>query len=304
MARPWRRCIRQPAKRTAYEKRLRIEITSLANPRIAQIRDLHTAKGRKKSGLLLMEGPHLFLALLDAEIEPAEVYFQPELLQRTTEGRSLLLNLLDPTGPLARIPLIKVSERVAEALSEAQTSQGVLCIISQQLLHPARLLARRQPALRPALLVLDDLADPGNLGTILRTALAADVAEVLLTPRCVDCYSPKVTRAAAGAHVALPVWPDLAWPQIEERITSHCTRSSRQIFIAEADSPHMYYEEDLTQPFALIIGNEAHGLSNEARALATCTLGIPLANQVESLNAGMATGIILFEAARQLHTHR
>jgi TrmH family RNA methyltransferase len=150
---------------------------------------------------------------------------------------------------------------------------------------------------RPALLILDDLADPGNMGTILRTALAADVEGVLLTPRCVDCYSPKVIRSAAGAHVSLPVWTDQDWPAIAARVEQHC--GSRRAFLAEATDALTYYETDLARPFALIIGNEAHGPSQEARALTSQTISIPLANDVESLNAAMATGILLFESFRQ-----
>ncbi|HXR65876.1 MAG TPA: RNA methyltransferase [Ktedonobacteraceae bacterium] len=276
-------------------------ITSLANPHVAQIRDLHTTKGRKKSGLLLMEGPHLLDALLLAEMLPREIYYQPDLLQRTPEGRALLARLLHPPVSWSEVALFEVSERVAEALSDAQTSQGVYAVVPLHLFQPARLLARRPSTRRPALLVLDDLADPGNMGTILRTALAADVQEVLLTPHCVDCYSPKVVRAAAGAHVALPVWTNLAWSAIEERIAAHCGVVGGRVFSAEASGSQLYYMEDLRQPFALIIGNEAHGISSQARALANRALSIPLANQVESLNAAMATGIFLFEAVRQLH---
>ena len=275
-------------------------ITSLANPHVAQVRDLHTTKGRKKSGLLLMEGPHLLEALLLAELFPREVYYQPELLQRTPEGRSLLARLLHPPASWSDLALFEVNERVAEALSDAQTSQGVLAVLPLQLFQPERLQARRTQATRPALLVLDDLADPGNMGTILRTALAADVQEVLLTPHCVDCYSPKVVRAAAGAHVALPVWTDLSWSAIEARIAGHCGDAEERVFIAEASGSQPYYAEDLRRPFALIIGNEAHGISPQAHALASRALSIPLANQVESLNAAMATGILLFEAVRQL----
>jgi TrmH family RNA methyltransferase len=275
-------------------------ITSLANPHVAQIRDLHTTKGRKKSGLLLMEGPHLLDALLLADFLPREIYYQPELLQRTPEGRALLARLLHLPASWSSVALFEVSERVAEALSDAQTSQGVYAVLPLSLFQPERLLARRPQAVRPALLVLDDLADPGNMGTILRTALAADVQAVLLTPHCVDCYSPKVVRAAAGAHVGLPVWTNLAWSAIEERIVEHCGPDARCVFIADSSGTQVYYAEDLRQPFALIIGNEAHGISVQARALATRSLSIPLANQVESLNAAMATGILLFEAARQL----
>ena len=275
-------------------------ITSLANPHVAQVRDLHTTKGRKKSGLLLMEGPHLLDALLLADFLPREIYYQPELLQRTPEGRALLARLLHAPASWSSVALFEVNERVAQALSDAQTSQGVYAVLDLQLLQAERLQARRPALARPALLVLDDLADPGNMGTILRTALAADVHEVLLTPHCADCYSPKVVRAAAGAHVALPVWTDLSWSTIEARVAKHCGLAGERVFIAEASGSRSYYAEDLRRPFALIIGNEAHGISAQARGLASRALSIPLANQVESLNAAMATGILLFEAARQL----
>ena len=277
-----------------------LRITSLANPRVAQIRSLHTTRGRKKSGLLLMEGLHLLDALLASELPPQEVYYQPELLQRTDKGRNLLTRLLHPSSSWSSVALFEVSERVAEALSDAQTSQGVLCVLSTQFFQPERLLARRSQTCRPAQLILDDLADPGNLGTILRTALAADVQEVLLTAHCVDCFSPKVVRAAAGAHLALPIWPDLSWQMIEERIEKHCGSASGRVFLAEAGGSRPYDSENLAQPFSLIIGSEAHGPSREARALASRSLSIPLANQVESLNAAMAAGILLFEAARQV----
>ncbi len=272
-------------------------ITSPSNPRISTLRELHTAKGRKKSGLFLMEGLHLLEALLDAQIVPYEVYYQSEVLQRTAHGRSLLNRLIHASS-LAPEQLIEVSERVIESLGVTQTSQGVVCVLSIDTFHPELARARRPEASRAALLVLDELADPGNMGTILRTALAADVDEVLLTPDCADCYSPKVVRAASGAHIALPIAINLSWDAIAERITLHC-KEERRVFLAEAGSPHLYFEQDLKGPFALIIGNEAHGPSQEARTLATVPIAIPLANGVESLNAAMATGIVLFEALRQ-----
>ncbi|HYK83786.1 MAG TPA: RNA methyltransferase [Ktedonobacteraceae bacterium] len=272
-------------------------ITSPANPRIRALQDLHTARGRKKSGLFLMEGPHLLETLLDAGMVPDEVYYQPELLQRTSSGRFLLNRILHLSA-LASDKLVEVSERVIEALGDAQTSQGVVSVMPVEVFKAERLLARREPKLRPALLILDNLADPGNMGTILRTALAADVQEVLLTNGCVDCYSPKVVRAASGAHVALPIEANLSWEAIAHNVSMHCGGSPR-VLLAEAGSPHLYFEQDLTMPFALIIGNEAQGPSVEARALATMTITIPLANGVESLNAAMAAGIILYESVRQ-----
>src|SRR6266516_2545922 len=173
-------------------------ITSPSNPRISKLRDLHTTRGRKKSGLFLMEGSHLLEALLHAAIVPREIYYQPALLQRTDQGKALLAQLLH-SSDLAAEQLIEVSERVIDALGDVQTSQGVVSVLPLEAFQPAELYARLPARLRPVLLILDSVADPGNMGTILRTALAADVDEVLLTANCVDCYSPKVVRAAAGA---------------------------------------------------------------------------------------------------------
>ena len=274
-------------------------ITSPTNPRVSKLRDLHTPRGRKKHGLFLMEGPHLLETLLDAGIIPEEIYYQPELLQRSAKGKSLFARLMH-TSNLPQQRLVEVSERVIESIGEAQTSQGVVSVLPLDVFDSARLRARRPEVPRPALLILDDLADPGNMGTILRTALAANVDEVLLTPDCVDCFSPKVVRAAAGAHVALPIEPNLSWSAIAERVAMHCAGEAR-VLLAEAGSSHTYYEQDLKSAFALIIGNETHGPSQEARTLATRSISIPLANQVESLNAAMAAAIILYEAVRQRH---
>ncbi len=278
-------------------------ITSPHNPRVRQLLDLHTTRGRKKSGLFLMEGPHLLQALLDAGIMPQEVYYQPSLLQRTEKGKELLARLAQAADQslISQDQLVEVSERVIEVLGDVETSQGVICVLPIAAFASSRLRAQRPPSMRPALLILDRLADPGNMGTILRTALAADVDEVLLTAGSVDCYSPKVVRAAAGAHIALPIETNLSWATIAEKVAAHCP-SARNVFLAEAGSPHIYYEQDLKTPFALIIGNEAQGSSQEARAMATRSISIPLANGVESLNAAIATGIILYEAVRQHST--
>lgn len=279
-------------------------ITSPANPRISKLKDLHTARGRKKHGLFLMEGLHLLEALLDLHILPHEVYYQSEYLQRTAKGKTLLHRLLH-TPELADEQRVEVSERVIEAISDTVTSQGVVSILPLSAFQADLVRIRRTQRTatlaalqRPALLILDDIADPGNMGTILRTALAADVDMVLLTPHCVDCYSPKVVRAGAGAQLLLPIESDASWSEIAKRIQMHCQGTAR-VLLAEADSPTLYYEQDLIRPFALIIGNEAHGPSPEARALTTTSITIPLANTVESLNAAMAAGIVLYEAVRQ-----
>src|SRR5258708_7283243 len=98
-------------------------ITSPSNPRISKLQALHTTRGRKKSGLFFMEGPHLLAALLDAQVLPDEVYYQPELMRRTEQGDALLDRLLHTSG-LSHQQLVEVSERVIQSLGDVQTSQG------------------------------------------------------------------------------------------------------------------------------------------------------------------------------------
>src|SRR5579859_1320106 len=127
-------------------------ITSPSNPRISKLQQLHTTRGRKKSGLFLMEGPHLLEALLDAQVWPHEVYYQPELLQRTAAGRTLharLLNAFVGSSPLRGPVLVEVSERVIEAISDAQTSQGVISVLPLSALQPEAIQARRVERARP-----------------------------------------------------------------------------------------------------------------------------------------------------------
>jgi TrmH family RNA methyltransferase len=141
-------------------------------------------------------------------------------------------------------------------------------------------------------LIVDSLRDPGNLGTLLRSAAASDVDVVLLPPETVDAYNPKVVRGAMGAHFRLPIL-EAAWAEIAERVRG------MNVYLAAADGELTYSVPDWTQPSALIVGGEASGASKDALQLATKRISIPLSREVESLNAAVAAGIILFEAKRQ-----
>jgi RNA methyltransferase, TrmH family len=157
--------------------------------------------------------------------------------------------------------------------------------------------ARRRGRMRPIVLAVDALADPGNLGTLLRAALAADADEALLSTGCADPYAPKVVRAGAGAHFLLPIRAGLAWEEIARRLRG--SPPVHQILLAEADASTPYFAADLAARTGLIVSNEAHGPSAGASKLATQRIAIPMYNKVESLNAAVAGSVILFEATRQ-----
>jgi TrmH family RNA methyltransferase len=148
---------------------------------------------------------------------------------------------------------------------------------------------------RPGLrLVLDGLQDPGNVGTLLRSAEAAGVGLVLATRGIADLYSPKVVRAAMGAHFSQPLRSDLSWDEIGAEL-GLCP----VVYAADATASMPYYAADWRQPAALIVGSEAHGVSEEGGAWATHRIAIPMLGRAESLNAGVAGSVILFEALRQ-----
>ncbi len=243
-----------------------------------------------------MEGPHVLGAALDAGISPFLVLYNPETLERAAEGRALLARILQEAEN-GQLEALEAGERALAHACDTQTPQGVAGAVSLDEVLSEKLRARRRGRFRPLLLVLDELADPGNLGTILRSALAADVDEVLLTRGCVDPYHPKVVRAAAGVHFRLPMLAQQSWEQIAGRLAG--APKTTQTLLAEAGGAHPYYEIDLTRRTALLIGNEARGPSSEARRLATGSVSIPMWNGVESLNAAIAASILLFEAARQ-----
>ncbi len=271
-------------------------ITSPSNSKVALLRSLQTPRGRAEARAFLVEGPHVVGAAMEAGITPFLLLYDPETLERTEEGQTIR-DVLTQVGDVGEVEVLEATTRALASACDTQTPQGVVGAIALADVVPERLRARRRGRFRPLLLVLDEVADPGNLGTILRSALAADVDEVLLTRRCVDPYNPKVVRAASGAHFHLPLAAQQSWEQIAQRLAG--APKMAQVLLAEAHAPQPYYEVDLTQRTALIIGNEAHGPSAEARRLATGRVSIPMWNGVESLNAAIAASLLLFEAARQ-----
>jgi TrmH family RNA methyltransferase len=213
---------------------------------------------------------------LRAGIEPALALYT-EAWVETPAGRRLLPWLAD-----AKDGSWLASESVLAVCADTQTPQGILLVIPFVNLPPG-------PGL---ILILDQLRDPGNLGTILRSAEATKVGQVILTPGTVDLYNPKVVRGAMGAHFRLSV-TSFDWPAVAERV------AGRHIWLADANGDLAYDSVDWVQPSALIIGSEAAGAGKEATDLARERVSIPMVGKAESLNAAMAATVILFEIARQ-----
>jgi TrmH family RNA methyltransferase len=258
-------------------------ITSLENPHVKLARSLLQAAGRRRHRGFLVEGLRLVEAAT-AQARPRLVLHLPSFGQRDPRERSLLRRLRG-----AGVPVRPVTERVLAHVTATVTPQGIVAVMPLPEAAPAA----TAPGANGLALILDGVSDPGNAGTLLRSAAGAGASLVLTSRDTVDVYSPKVVRAGAGAHFYVRLGADLDWSAIRQALPAGCA-----IWLADARAPRRYWEVDWTRDCAVIVSNEAHGPSQPARELATGSVSIPV-QHVESLNAGVAGSILLFEARRQ-----
>lgn len=252
-------------------------ITSASNPRIQWVRSLQRRRRvREAERLFVVEGVRLAEEAFRAGVVPRLVVHAPDLDERAAS----LVHALARRGAT----VLPVSPRVLAACATTETPQGVVAVLP--LPQPPA------PAPLTFALVADGLADPGNLGTLLRTALAAGVEAVFLSPGTVDAFNPKVVRAAMGAHFHLPLIRDTV-EAIRQRL------GDLPLWLALSRGGTAYDRLDARRPLALVIGGEAHGPSEFWRRHAAVSVSIPTASAVESLNAAVAAAVILFEVRRQ-----
>lgn len=264
-------------------------IESPANPTVKALRLLSTSKGRRDQERFLVEGIRLIEDGLASGELPITCLYNYDLVGRTERGRTLLKKL-----SVANVTVLEATERAIEAASDTPHPQGIVAAFRLRSLDAP--LKSDGSALA---VVCDAVQDPGNLGTLLRSAEAAGAIGVWLTPGCVDAYSPKVVRAAMGAHFRLPIFSS-TWPEIPTEMEKLGIPPAN-LYATEAGADTPYDEVDWTSPSALVISNEAHGLSQDAREAVKSArfIGIPMSGHTESLNAAVAGSVILFEAARQ-----
>ncbi len=254
-------------------------ITSVQNERIKWVRALQReAQTRQEEQAFVVEGVRLVEEALAAGWPALLVLFSGELSER---GQRLL------EGFIARkVPVEQVAEHVMRAVSDTQTPQGLLAVVAMRPLP--------MPAELDFAFIPDGIRDPGNLGSMLRTATAAGVDALFIPRGGVDVFSPKVVRAAMGAHFRLPMQVAF-WEEIATRLR----QSALKVYLADVNASEVYTRFDFRPPLALIVGGEAAGAGEMARQLAHARLFIPMARGVESLNAAAAAAVLLFEVARQ-----
>ncbi len=251
-------------------------ITSSANSRFKLARALLTRRGRHKHALLLLEGVRLIEDAISAGYPPALVLFD----QAVGVALTPLLGQVQAAG--AEVAGLETD--LLNILCETTTPQGVVAVAPWPQIEPGR---------QGLSLIFDGLQDPGNVGTLMRSAAAAGVDQVITLPGVTDPWAPKVLRAGMGAHYRIAIRQARDVAQVEEWI------GGAQRLLAAAEGSEVYTTVNWTQPSALVIGSEAHGARLTASWSDLRRIAIPMARQVESLNAAVAGSVILFEAARQ-----
>lgn len=254
-------------------------ITSTANESVKYVRSLHRRRTRYQEQAFIAEGLRAIEEAFKAGILPTFLFYTPAMSD-VARARAILSRAEEGS-----VTIKMVSDAVMAHMADTVTPSGILAVLPMRK-HPV-------PTSLTWGLVLDTVRDPGNLGTILRSALAAGIELVITSKGTVDIYSPKVVRAAMGAHFRLSILENQDWPAIGLMLRG------LDVLLAQPGEGTPYWEVDWRQPTALVIGGEAEGTGIEAEKLATGYVTIPMRGGVESLNTAVAASILLFEAARQ-----
>ena len=260
-------------------------ITSTANAQVKNIIQLlQKTKARKKQGLFVVEGRKLCREM-PASWQKA-VYMTEDLYEKIPEEERAVY--------VERGNCQLVADHVFSHMSDTKTPQGILAVgrwpayTLEQILHP-------EGQESPLVMVLEDLQDPGNVGTILRTAESAGVSGIILSRKSADFFNPKTVRSTMGSIYRMPFYHTDDLPGVVGRLKE----DGFTVYAADLQGGQIYDEADHTGKTAFMIGNEGNGLSEELLQAADGAVYIPMAGQAESLNAAVAAGILMYEAARQ-----
>lgn len=245
------------------------------------IRSLENRKNRKKEGLFVIEGPKLL-----KEAFLANLGIKAVLINESEKN-------LDTTiveEAKAKAPLYFVSEDEFSVFSDTVTPQGIIAIAEMPRYN------LNDINLSPFFLVIDGVQDPGNLGTLFRTALASSAGGIILLKSTVDPYNSKVVRSAMGALFRLPFVTDVTIDDLK----SFLKNSNAKVWAATLDEAVPYYELSPSVGTGIVIGNEGNGISNEVLNIASKKVKVPIDMRSESLNAAIAAGVLLFYLKKEL----
>ena len=260
-------------------------ITSASNDKIKEIKKLiKSASRRKETGLYIVEGIRMVREI------PADAVKTLYVAESMTDKFADICNQIP-----AEVEIVRDS--VFQSMSDTNTPQGILAEVYQTATTEDDLFAGDAA---PFLLIIERLQDPGNLGTIIRTAEGAGVTGIILSADTVDIYNPKVIRSTMGAIFRIPfIYTDDLKGTIDE-----LKREGITVYAAHLKGENSYDMEDYKTACAFLIGNEGNGLTEETAACADRKIPIPMEGGAESLNAAVASAVLMFEAGRQRRNKR
>lgn len=245
-------------------------LSSLKNPKIQQWRSLKERKGRRETGCFLVEGRKMVEEALASRFPVEAVLADANRVE-------------DFTLP-EHVPLYTMPDHVLAAVCDTKTPQGIAAVV--------RMVNSEQ--LGDKLVAMDGVQDPGNVGTIIRTADAAGIEGVVLSAQCADVFSPKVLRATMGSifRMGIVVTDDLPDALMQLR------QSGSSVISSQLDGEPFYERSPVGEKFCLVIGSEGNGVTHEVQAVATHRVKLPMRGGAESLNAAVAAGIMMYELMR------
>ncbi|MDR3270562.1 MAG: RNA methyltransferase [Peptococcaceae bacterium] len=260
-------------------------LTSVHNPLVKQLVSLQSRKGRDNSGEFLVEGRRSVEEILLRDAPVKQVFLCPDLAPTAYQDWCR-------TECLRRgITYHEINERVSAKISGTEQPQGVFAVLAQ----PSKDWLDFHLDRQTVILCVAGIQDPGNLGTILRTALAAGVTQIVLTTGTVDLYNPKVVRSTLGTMLSQVILVDVP----AQDVLAFCRAQALPLIVADSRGESYAVAPHLQPPLVLVVGNEGNGVSPCLLQGAVALVQIPMRYQVESLNVSIATGILLFEIVRR-----
>ncbi len=275
-----------------------IKLTASQNPVIKEIRSLRNKSSREEKGLFFIEGSRFVEEAVREAVSTAgcggpgsegAAEIRYIAISDTYLNNPESMKLIEPCVRQG-IKIYNVTDSLFESISDTRNPQGILAVMTLKRDHLKN--ARLSGGI---LVLLDSIRDPGNMGTIIRTADAAGCAGVVVTEGCVDVYNPKVLRSTMGSVFHLPI---LHSATIEDAMMV-CKEMGYKLCASHLEGSVSIYDADLSGDIAFVTGSEADGIGDGARRSADMLVRIPMDGRAESLNAAVATGIMIFEAVRQ-----
>jgi len=254
-------------------------ITSTSNPQVKRLLQLQKkGKVRNEENVFVVEGLRMFIEVPEERVE--KIYVSETFYNK--KGQEL---------DLRNKPVEILADHVFKHVSDTQTPQGILCVVKQKKYDLNEVLNLPNPHF----VVLDNLQDPGNLGTIVRTAEAAGVDAVFMSKDCVDIYNPKTIRSTMGSIYRVPT----IYIEDTLKLLKQFQEKNIKSYAAHLEGENSYDKENYQSGTAILIGNEGNGLREELADNADVWVRIPMHGQVESLNAAIAASVFMFEVSRQ-----